>query len=300
MLSAWWALTWFSFRRHARARLLVVLAAGLLAVSALIVVLITDANGWNMARRRFKQQSYASHLVNLRLVSASLPTTPELTGLTALGGAYETGLYHGTGIYVFSDSIVFALFATFLIPLWTVTFAVDGLGRERDGGTLLWLVTRPLPRSAIFLGTFIALLPWCWLLNVGGFALICALGGVPGHLAWTLYWPATAWGTLTFAALFHAFAATLRRPAVVALLYAFFLETIMGNMPGMFKRLSISFYVRCLMFDRAHDFGVRPERPDIFLPVSGNAAQVALVSVTVGALLVGAWVFSRSERLDAR
>ena len=43
----------------------------------------------------------------------------------------------------------------------------------------------------------------------------------------------------------------------------------MGNMPGHFKRLSISFYTRCLMFDRAHGYGIHPDRPHIFLPVTG-------------------------------
>ena len=40
------------------------------------------------------------------------------------------------------------------------------------------------------------------------------------------------WSTLTFCALFYLIGAFFRRPAVLALVYAFFLEVIIGNMPG--------------------------------------------------------------------
>jgi len=68
-----------------------------------------------------------------------------------------------------------------------------------------------------------------------------------------------------------------RRPAVVAIVYAFFLEVIFGNMPGYLKRISIGFYTRCMMYEAAQDYGVQPERPDIFLPVSGPTALAVLI-----------------------
>ena len=103
---------------------------------------------------------------------------------------------------------------------------------------------------------------------------------------------------LAFSALFHLMAACLRRAAVVALLYAFFLETVVGNMPGQFKRLSISFYTRCLMVDRAHELGVYPERPFWYMPVSGTSAWLILAAITVLCLIIGALVFTWNEYLD--
>jgi hypothetical protein len=73
----------------------------------------------------------------------------------------------------------------------------------------------------------------------------------------------------------------------------------MGNLPGYSKRLSISFYTRCLMFDRAHDLGMRPERPGIYLPVSGPTAYLVLAAFTTLCLLAGMIVFSRREYLDS-
>jgi ABC-type transport system involved in multi-copper enzyme maturation permease subunit len=213
-------------------------------------------------------------------------------------GALNAAITEGSGFFVFSEWVAFNLFATFLLPLWTTAFATEGLGREREANNLLWVLTRPIPRPAIFFAKYLALLPWCLLMNLGGFGLLCLAGGRHGRMAFELYWPAVFWGTLAFSALFHLMGACLRRAAIIALLYAFFLETIMGNMPGQFKRLSISFYTRCLMFDRAHEFGIHPERPGIYLPVSGTTAWMVLAGVTVVCLIVGALVFTRNEYLD--
>jgi hypothetical protein len=106
-------------------------------------------------------------------------------------------------------------------------------------------------------------------------------------------------GTVAFASLFHALAAWMRRPAVGAILYSFFLETIAGNLPGHLKRLSLSFYTRCLMFERAHEFGMQPERPSVYLPVSGTTAWIVLTAAAGLFLMVGLWLFSRQEYGDA-
>jgi ABC-type transport system involved in multi-copper enzyme maturation permease subunit len=299
---AWFALVRLSFLRQARAHLMVWIALGLFGLTFLIVIANTQAGRWSMAHwthPRGKGISYAQHVENVGLAGMLLWQSPDAAIQHMAHGAYRTAVMEGSGFFVFSEWIVFAIFTTFLLPLWSVSFASEGLGREREANNLLWVMTRPIPRWAIFLGKYVALLPWCLLLNLGGFAVICLGAGAPGRLALELYWPAAVWATLAFSALFHMLAVFFRRAAVVALLYSFFLETIMGNMPGHFKRLSISFYTRCLMFDRAHGYGIHPERPEIFLPVSGTTAWIVLAAVTALCLVIGAIGFSRQEYVDA-
>jgi len=277
------------------------IALGLLGLTLLVVIINTQAGRWTMAgwsHPRGKGPTYSQHLDNLGYTGMLPWNAPEASIHQMVHSAYRTTIYEASGFLVFSDLIVFSLFTTFLLPLWSVSFATEGLGREREAQNLLWVLTRPIQRSAIFLAKYVALLPWCLLLNFGGFALICLAGGDHGRLALEVYWPAVFWGTLAFSALFHLLGACLRRAAVVALLYAFFLETIMGNMPGHFKRLSISFYTRCLMFERAHDIGVQPERPLWYMPVSGTTAWLVLAGITVACLIVGAIVFTWNEYLD--
>ncbi len=247
----------------------------------------------------------ATGMGNLSAVLPALVPTIPLTGgpppaaaLTdAIAAASRISLQR-SGFYVFSNWIVFSVFVGFLLPIWSLSFATEALGGEREGRNLVWLLTRPLPRPSIYLAKFVALLPWSLGFNLGGFGLLCLLAGKPGHLAFRLYWPAVLGATLAFCALFHLMGACFRRAAVVALVYSFFLETILGIMPGYMKRMSISFYTRCLMFDAAADYGVAPEKPSIYLPVDGTTAWCVLLGVTVLLLVAGMVIFSRSEYQD--
>jgi len=204
---------------------------------------------------------------------------------------------HESGFIVFS-SVIFSIFLSFLLPIWSLSFATEALGAEREGSSLLWLLSRPLPRPAIYLAKFVALLPWALALNVGGFGLLCLAAGRPGTLAFRLFWPAVFWATLAFCALFHLMGAWFRRAAIVAIIYSFFLETVLGNMPGYMKRVSIGFYTRCMMFDAAQGHGLQPEKPSIYVPVDGTTALGVLIGLTFVLLVIGMVVFSRSEYQD--
>lgn len=298
---AWLYLIRLSIQRQARAHMMIWIALGLLAFTLFIVGLNTQAGRWSMSYWRYPRRvgpSFEQHLLVLENAAALPCGTGGSEVYYAVTGSFRAVLDHASGFFVFSTWIVFGLFTTFLLPLWSLSFATEALGREREASNLLWVLTRPLSRPAIYLAKYLSILPWCLVLNVGGFALLCCAGGAPGRRAFIVYWPAILWGTLAFCALFHLMAACFRRPAMVALLYSFFLETLMGNLQGYSKRLSISFYTRCLMFDRAHDFGMRPERPSIYLPVSGPTAYLVLAGFTAACLLIGIFVFSRREYLD--
>ncbi|HEV8062178.1 MAG TPA: ABC transporter permease subunit [Gemmataceae bacterium] len=254
----------------------------------------------------FTVEDMAQGLEMLPLATSRMALEP-LGGspLPAVARAVETAFASAnrltvekTPLYIFSTWVIFTVFLGFLLPIWSLSFATEALGGERETRSLIWLLTRPLPRWSIYLAKFVAILPWSLGMNLGGFAMLCLLGGPPGRMALRLYWPAVLAGTLAFCSLFHLMSALFRRAAVLALVYSFFLEWIVGNMPGYMKRVSISFYTRCLMFDAAEPYGLQPDRPSIYLPVSGTIAWTVLLSLTVALLLVGMVVFSRSEYQD--
>jgi ABC-2 type transport system permease protein len=245
--------------------------------------------------------------------ATNLPWQPPASAVRSMAlAAYRTAIFEGSSFYVFTRWVVFEVFATFLLPLWTIAFATEGVGREREAQNLLWVLVRPLPRPAIYLAKFAALLPWCLLLNLGGFTLICLANAIhlsyrmpwitlqdgPGLLALRLYWPAIFWGTLAFAALFHLLSAAFRHAAMLALLYSFFIEMVAGNLPRDMKRFSLSFYMRCMMYDEAGGFGIRPDNPFVYQTVSGTTACLVLAGTTVALLLAGAFIFGRKEYLD--
>jgi len=280
------------------------LSVGLLVVATLAVVARTFSTGWGLQHARpwwrgspfTYDQTFA--LTYTATSAGGALGSPPVLALNDAVMAAAWAVLQRTDFVVFSRAI-FQIFISFLLPLWSLSFGTEALGGDREGHNLLWLLTRPLPRPAIYMAKFVALLPWTLALNLGGFTLLCVAAGQPGLQALRLFWPAVLCSTLAFASLFHLIGAYFRRPAIIALLYAFFLETIMGNMPGYFKRVSISFYTRCMMYDAAGTFGVQPETPSVFLPVSGAKAMVMLVSVTVGLLLLGMYLFTRTEYVTA-
>lgn len=195
----------------------------------------------------------------------------------------------------FSEAVVFDVVLGFLLPIWSLTFATQAVGGEREGRNLVWVLTRPLSRPAIYFAKFAALLPWSLGFNLGSFGLLCLAARPAAQDAFRLYWPAVFWGTMVYCALFCLIGAVVRRPAVVALVYSFFLEVFLGDMPGHMKRLSVSFYTRCLMFDVGR---LPPRKPEVFLPVDGATALAALIAAALVLLLAGAALFSRTEYRD--
>jgi ABC-2 type transport system permease protein len=296
----WWRGVWyllrFQWRQQWQARWLLGLSAALLALLVMLVALARQQQRWTLAHRSWPPRggpTYAHWLETGVQLAAVLSWMPQLSPAPqAYSGACQAVLAE-SGFYVFSRWVVFSIFATFLLPIWSLTFASDALGRLRESGGLLWFLLRPMPRAALYLALFTALVPAALLWNLGSFWLLCQFAGPPGQRAFAAYWPALVLGTLAFCAFFHLLAAWVRRPAIVAILYTFFLETMAGNLPGHLKRWSLSFYVRCLMFDRAHELGLRFEHSEAFLPVSGKLATLVLLLATVAFLLLGLVLFCR-------
>ncbi|HEY7153897.1 MAG TPA: ABC transporter permease subunit [Gemmataceae bacterium] len=295
---AWCYLVWLSWRRQAQARQMVWIALGLLVFAVLMVIFNTMADRWSMQRWRWPYRTgptFAQWADEIQVLMSATDHSASGQGVQAALAASVRGIVQRSRFMVFSRWVVFSIFLTFLLPLWSLSFATEALGGDRESNSLVWLLSRPLSRPAIYLAKFVALLPWSLGLNLGGFGLLCVAAGEPGWLAFRLYWPAVLWATLAFSALFYFMGAFFRRPAVAAIVYAFFLEVIFGNMPGYLKRVSIGFYTRCMMYESANNFGVQPERPDIFLPVDGVTAVAVLIGLTVVLLGAGMVVFSRSQ-----
>lgn len=298
---AWFYLVWFSWRRLTRASQMVWISLGLLALAVGLVAVATALEKWSLRFTRwpFRQgPTYLQWADELQILMSVPDGSAGGQGVQAALSAAVRGIIHNSGFAIFSHWIVFLLFLSFLLPLFNLSFATEALGGERESNSLIWLLSRPLPRPGIYLAKFAALLPWTLGLNLGGFGLLCLAGGQAGALAFRLYWPSVLAATLAFSSLFFLMGALFRRPAVAAIVYAFFLEVLLGNMPGYLKRVSIGFYTRCMMFDAAAGYGIKPERPDIFLPVEGTTALIILLGLTFTLLGIGTMAFSRAQHPD--
>ena len=202
------------------------------------------------------------------------------------------------GYMYFSSWVVLGTYLGFVLPLFTLSYGTAAFGTDRESRSLVWLMTRPIPRSAIYLAKFLGALPWCLVFGVGGFAIMCLAGGGYGRQAFKMYWPAAVAATMAFSALFHMIGALFRRPVVVGLVYVFFFEALVAALPGSLKLLSLTFYARSLMYNAAASGGFPVEMLEVPQAVSSITAWTILASATIGLTVLGMWLFARSEYRD--
>jgi ABC-type transport system involved in multi-copper enzyme maturation permease subunit len=327
---AFWVLVGHSFQRHWRVRQMGWVALGLLGIAVVAVGLNTmRPAGWGLEgqrapRTRTTYRDASEQLLPQNRYRYYSPDDPAYKGQQRPPSAVEVPapfdptkdalqslllsiphvvmgdekFLRDWAMMNFSSWVVLGLYLGFILPLFTLSYASGAFGAERESRTLVWLMTRPLPRSAIYLAKFLGTLPWCLAFAGGGFVALCAAGGGYGREALRLYWPAALAGTIAFAALFHLIGALFRRPVVVGLVYIFFFEALVGALPGSLKLLSLTFYARCLMYNGAVSAGYPADLLEVSEPVSPGTAWAVLVAVPVALTLLGMWLFARAEYRD--
>jgi ABC-type transport system involved in multi-copper enzyme maturation permease subunit len=193
-----------------------------------------------------------------------------------------------------SDFLI-EVFTTVVLPLCSLAFGTAGLAGDREDRTLLFLLIRPLGRGTILSAKFAATLPLVLGFACGGFWLFCKLGGPAGAAAYEAYLPAVVAMSLAYTALFHLFAVYFKHATIAALVYAVFMEALLGNLPGIVRRSAINFYGRSLMYEAGADYGLTMPKPESFDPIDGRIALLVLCGITVASLLLAWLVFATSD-----
>ncbi|MFO0938880.1 MAG: ABC transporter permease subunit [Gemmataceae bacterium] len=305
VLRGFLALVWLTVRRQWRVKALGWATFGLIAVVSLAVGLISHGrNGWKFETRwtgRFQTlyRNYPQQLDQIQM----LPQSAESHGIEAAVFSTFRALLNEPRFLAdyefvnFSRWVVFALYLGFLLPLINLAFASGAIGAEREGRTLIWLLTRPQPRFALYVAKFLGVLPWSLLVSLAGLVAVCLSGGPVGQEAFRTFAPAVAVGSVAYSALFHLLGAVIRRPAVMGLAYIFFFETLVANLPGSLKQFSLNYYVRSLLFNEAsHKLStLKPESLDVYGPADATTVWLTLWGATVVVTVVGAILFGRVE-----
>ena len=215
------------------------------------------------------------------------------------------GTERSLSIERFIQSIIEPSFCRFFLPVIALTFGTAVIGDEREDKTLVYLSTRPLPRWGLFLAKVLGSVPVVLGIGLGTFLGICAAASLVGELpllkvAWALV-PTVTFGVLAYLAFFSWLGAAFRNSTLLGVAYVFLVEFFMGSVPGVLKQVSISFYIRSMLYDAAGELGVSPrERRGIFQLelIEGSDAALVLAAIAAGFLLLGMYWFSRREYRD--
>ena len=273
-------------------------SAGFLLLVAAVVVSVSFKNQWNYKTLKPRGQAGFNFKNSIEMIEAGSMALGHNAGVSAVCSAVSgasSGLLIQSGFPVFTKNVVFSVLLGFLLPLWCLTFAVEGLGSEREGKTLFWLFSKPVPRSSIYVGKFLAILPWVIIWSLGGFFVLAVCAGDSGIFAFKLFWQPIALASITYASVFFFMGACLPRASLIALAYAFVVETLLGSMPGSLKQLSVAFYARCIMFQKSSGLGVVLEQGGGYGDFSQTMAICFMLGIALMFLVAGIFFFGKIE-----
>jgi len=198
----------------------------------------------------------------------------------------------------FGNEFAIAIFASFVVPVCALAYATTSIGGDREDGTLLFLLVRPVPRWLILLAKLLATLPLVVGLVTGSFYVFCQMAGPPGQRAFSLFLPSVFFISVAYVCLFHLFDVSFRHSTIIALIYSLFMEIIIGQMPGIIKRVAVNFYGRSMMYELGMDQGIEAPPPEFFVPVSAREGALVLLGIAAVSIVAAMIVFQRREYRD--
>jgi ABC-2 type transport system permease protein len=214
------------------------------------------------------------------------------------------------------DTLCGGLIFGFTLVILAVLFGTGVVSQDVDGRTIVYLLTRPVPRWRIllakFMGAFTGIVLTVWLSTA--LLAVVTFGGA----AWrtdvvTRDIGVLAIGSLAYGALFLLTAAALNRPLIYGLFFAFGWESWVPLLPGGLQRVSVMLYLRTLAphaMTQDNGLGVAlPSGPSRLIErkidvlgtllspvaVSTQAAGWTLAGISIVALALALLVFSRKE-----
>ncbi len=201
----------------------------------------------------------------------------------------------------FAQNILIPTYVAFLMPILAIGYGASGVGSEREDGTLIYLIITSIPRPLLYATKYLATLFLVTCSSGGALWLMCYLAGEPGDESLDVFLIPCLLGAAAYASLFLMVGAVFRHGTIVSLAYWFFLEVLLGNMPGIIKRVSVAFYVRSMIYDAGADLGIGPRERvgrEMFLAVEGGTARLVLGCALAALLVIGVTVFARREYRD--
>lgn len=176
-----------------------------------------------------------------------------LTWLAVAGGLVVMGLAikrvsvdrSGDDLYaLLSGTLVFRL-----LPLVSAIFSTQVLSAEVEQKTIVYLLTRPIPRSQLILMRSLASMTAVALVTIMAAVAVSASVFGAGALGNELFWrdiKAILIGSAAYGALFVMISLLVNRAMIVCILIAFVWETAVASLPGSMYYLSINSYLTAI------------------------------------------------------
>jgi ABC-2 type transport system permease protein len=199
------------------------------------------------------------------------------------------------GSWIFG-MMIWLLYIRIIVPLLGVFYGTSLVADEVEDKTITYLFTRPIPRSAVLIGKYLAYLACTVLLVLPSVMLVFFLIVPAGGSNIGAAFPSLvadlgmlALGLAAYGAVFALVGTRLKRPLVVGLVFAFGWEPAVLLFPGYLKRLTVAYYLQALVsHEMPQDsavsmlFQVFHEVPSIFTSLACLGVIIAVTLWSAG------------------
>jgi ABC-2 type transport system permease protein len=225
----------------------------------------------------------------LRIVSTFHESSFRVNGAEA-GGSAVFGM------------MMWLLYIRFIVPVLGVFYGTSLIADEVDDRTITYLFTRPIPRSAVLVGKYLAYVACTILLVLPSVMLVFFLvvptgGGSVGEAfpALLMDFAMLTFGLLAYGALFAFVGARLKRPLIVGLVFVLGWEPGALLLPGYLKRLTVAYYLQALVtHEMPQDSAIA-----VLLQVVRETPSIGL-SVTALAVVTAVTLWLAARAVDRR
>ncbi len=194
--------------------------------------------------------------------------------------------------------MIWAFYLRFSVPVLGAFYGTALIADEVEDKTITFLFTRPISRSAVLFGKYLAYMVCTMLVVLPSvvivWLLVAPLGG--GTMASTFLdlakdLPILAAGLAVYGALFALVGSTFKRPLLTGLIFVFGFEPAALVFPGYLKQLTIAYYLQGLVPQAMPNDTVVSLVQQIFRETPGFATSVIALSVIT---VVSLWLAGRT------
>jgi ABC-2 type transport system permease protein len=178
----------------------------------------------------------------IRIATAATPFSRFSINGSRVGGPALFGL------------MIWVLYIRIIVPVLGVFYGTALIADEVDDKTITYLFTRPVRRGAVLLGKYLAYVACAGLLVLPSVVLVYFLIVSIGGASIGESFPALLEdlgvlivGLMAYGAVFAWVGASLKRPLVLGLVFAFGWEPAVLLFPGYLKRLTVAYYLQSLV-----------------------------------------------------
>lgn len=226
----------------------------------------------------------------VRLVVAVGGSTMRVNNVAVTGGPAIFGL------------MIWVFYVRFVVPVLGAFYGTALIADEVDDKTITYLFTRPIPRSAVLVGKFLAYLACTMCVVLPSIMLvwlvIIPMGGSLGENFPDLVKDVAilAIGLAVYGALFAFVGAAIKRPLLVSLFFVIGWENAVMAFPGYLKRFTVAYYLQGLVPQAMPNDSTVSLVQRIFRETPTlTESLVGMAVILLGFLWLGARTVSRKE-----